>query len=396
MKNPITTTLTFLLILVPFILQAQSKKSFPMGPEHWVYDPEQVEFKMHEGAMSAVGKEKAYYTLRLKDQQFSNGTIEYDVALAGMGFPGINFRMSDDLLYGDNFYLRSFGPVSPEVRTSVQYAAIVDSTSMWDLTDEYQSGATLHQTEWNHVKLVINGNQMVAYVNDMINPVLRVPQLEGGNQIGDIVLTGNVIYTNFSITPDAVEDVQPEGGFDYTENDTRYLREWYVSKPIDFPTDRDLLIAMPSMYGERQKTDYPTDNSDWSPIRPYYRSMVNISRKYGMQRGGRRRLVWMGMEVNSDKEQVRKLQLGFSDEIWLFVNGQLVYLDKNLYGTPSMKEPKGRCTLENATVDIPLKEGKNVIVVGLANYFFGWGLIARFDSMGGITIPAREKSMATN
>jgi hypothetical protein len=382
MKNTITTIL--ILLLMSVILQAQNKQSFPMDSEHWSSDPEQVEFKLHEGVMSAVGKENAYYMIRLKDHQFTDGTIEFDVELTGMGFPGISFRMSDDLLHGEHFYIRSFGPVSPEVRTTVQYAAVVDSTSMWDLTDEYQSGATIHQEAWNHVKLVIHGNQMVAYVNDMETPVLRVPQLEGGNRSGDITLNGNVIYSNFTITPEAVEDVQAEAGFDYTENDTRYLRNWQVSAPIDFPTDRDLVIAMPSMYGERQQSDYPTDGSDWIPVRPDYRSMINISREYGMQRGGGRRLVWMGTTVMSAKEQLRELKLGFSDEVWLFVNGELIYQDKNFYGTPSMKEPKGRCTLENATVDIPLKEGENIIMVALANYFYGWGLIARFDQMSGI------------
>ncbi len=387
MKNLITTITFLWLIGFATILHAQTRNSIAMTPENWIYDTEQVEFKMHDGQMSAVGINEAYYTLRLRDHTFSNGTIEYDVALAGMGFPGISFRMTDDLLNGDHFYLRSFGPVSPEVRTSVQYSAVVDSTSMWDLTDEYQSGAPLKTDGWNHVKLVINGNQMVAYVNDMEHPVLQVPRLEGGQDSGDIVLNGNVIYANFTIIPDAVEDVRPEAGFDYTANDTRYLRNWLVSPPEDFPSDRDLLISMPSMYGERQESDYPTDDSNWTPIHAEYRGMVNVSRLYGMKRGGGRRLVWMGIVLNSDTDQVRKLSLGFSDEIWLFVNGQLVYIDKNLYGTPSMKEPKGRCTIENATVEIPLKEGQNVIMVALSNYFYGWGLTARFDSMGGITFP---------
>jgi hypothetical protein len=95
-----------------------------------------------------------------------------------MGFPGINFRMSEDHKNADNFYIRSFGPVKPQTRTTLQYAAVMDGMSIWDLSDEYQSGATIYQDKWNHVKLVVSGKQMKAYVNDMNKPALVVPELE--------------------------------------------------------------------------------------------------------------------------------------------------------------------------------------------------------------------------
>jgi len=33
-----------------------------------------------------------------------------------------------------------------------------------------------------------------------------------------------------------------------------------------------------------------------------------------------------------------------------------------------------------------LKEGKNEILIGLANYFYGWGIIARLDDVPGIRL----------
>jgi len=44
----------------------------------------------------------------------------------------------------------------------------------------------------------------------------------------------------------------------------------------------------------------------------------------------------------------------------------------------------GRCTIENASFKLPLKEGKNEILVATANYFYGWGIIARLDDTNGI------------
>ena len=35
---------------------------------------------------------------------------------------------------------------------------------------------------------------------------------------------------------------------------------------------------------------------------------------------------------------------------------------------------------------LPLVEGENEILIGVANYFFGWGLIARLDDTEGILL----------
>ena len=149
-----------------------------MQPSAWEYDSSKVEFVKNRDVAAIKNKNGAYYQVFLKDRNFSNGTIEFDVELIGRGFPGISFRMSADKKKAENFYIRSFGPVTPEVRTTLQYAAIVDGMSLWDMADEYQAGATINQTGWNHVKLVVSGKQMKVYVNDMTKAALYVPELK--------------------------------------------------------------------------------------------------------------------------------------------------------------------------------------------------------------------------
>lgn len=36
-----------------------------------------------------------------------------------------------------------------------------------------------------------------------------------------------------------------------------------------------------------------------------------------------------------------------------------------------MKEPRGRATIENASVMLPLAEGENELLIGVADYFIG-------------------------
>lgn len=356
----------------------------PMQPSFWEYDSSKVEFIKHRDVAAVKNKNGSYYQIFLKDRTFSNGTIEFDVELVGMGFPGINFRTSADKKKAENFYIRSFGPVTPEVRTTLQYAAIIDGMSIWDLSDEYQAGATIYQTGWNHVKLVVSGKQMKAYVNDMVRPALYIPELEGETELGTISLTGNVIYANLVLKPNVTEGLPPQPGPISTYSDTRYIRNWELSPSKDFPFGKDIIMPLPSMHGKLNNSELPDSTTQWSPIQAEARGFINVSRKYGAADNDARRLTWLRTTINSNKAQERTLNLGFSDEVWVYINGQLLYEGKNYFGTPSQKND-GRCTIENSSFRLPLKEGKNEILIGLANYFYGWAIIARLDKMDGIT-----------
>ncbi|MEM8599817.1 MAG: hypothetical protein AAGF99_07845 [Bacteroidota bacterium] len=51
-----------------------------------------------------------------------------------------------------------------------------------------------------------------------------------------------------------------------------------------------------------------------------------------------------------------------------------------------MKEPRGRATIENISLELPLIEGENELLIAVANSFFGWGLIARLDDTEGLAV----------
>jgi len=225
---------------------------------------------------------------------------------------------------------------------------------------------------------------MKAYVNDMKKPALIVPELEGWRESGNISLSGNVIYANLVIKPNATEGLSPEAGYIPTYSDTRYIRNWELGPAKDVPFGREVIIPLPSMYGKLNNSDLPDSATQWTPVTAESRGIVNVSRKYGLKENDARRFAWLKTTINSEKTQERILSLGFSDEVWVFINGQILYTDKNYFGTPQAKND-GRCVIENTSFKLPLKEGKNEILIGLANYFYGWGIIARLDKMDGIT-----------
>jgi hypothetical protein len=113
------------------------------------------------------------------------------------------------------------------------------------------------------------------------------------------------------------------------------------------------------------------------------RGLVNLSRLFG--KSFSRRAVWLKIKLKSATDQDRRLNFGFCDEVWVFLNAQPAFVDKNIYGTPISKQD-GRCSLENASFNLPLKAGINELAIGISNDFFGWAIIARLESIDGIEI----------
>ncbi len=357
---------------------------FPMNEKHWAAVTDNVEFLNYKSLPAVRSNSENGFNIMLKDFEFTDGTIEFDVELKGRGFPGIDFRIDKDTLNSEKFYIRYFGTPDDLKRTTLQYAAVLDGVNMWDVTDDYQAAASIYEGKWNHVKLVINGKQMKVYVNDTQRAALHVPALEGITKSGRISLTGNVIYANFIVRPNVTEDLPSSEGYDPTYNDSRYLRNWSVTDPIDFPFGKGVMRGIARNPGVVIDTALLDSTAVWKPLKAERRALVNLTRLFGSVEQGQRKLVWIKTAISSEADQEKRVDLGFSDEVWVFVNGQPLLIDKNYFGSPGMKEPQGRCTIENTSFQLPLQKGENEILIGVTNYFFGWGVIARVANTDGL------------
>jgi hypothetical protein len=84
------------------------------------------------------------------------------------------------------------------------------------------------------------------------------------------------------------------------------------------------------------------------------------------------------------------VDIGWTRELWVFVNGKLVYADKNLFEVEDARKfPDARCSLENGALMLPLEPGENEIAVALANDFFGWGMMLRVMDPEGVRLAAK-------
>ncbi len=368
--------LAFLLCLAPAF--AQKTHTVPMEATSWNTNGNDVKFLPHLGrpAMQIPDRPPTAAGKKLttaKNLTFGDGTIEYDVAFTEVPrFTSIHFRQQDDR-NSEHFYLRGFWKDDPSINTAIQYAAILDDVNLWDLSAEYQSNAHLKTNAWNRVKLIVRGEQLLAYVNDMTTPALYVPKMDGDWSRGTLAFDGGAYISNLRITPDFTPGLYGAEGHDVSANDSRFLRNWIVTSPVEFAPGKEPTAA-----------DLPTATTTWSPLTAERFGLVNLSRLFGATPRGQRRLTWLKVSITADKEQIRKLDFGFSDEVFVYLNGQPLYQDKNLYNTPGMKVPRGRCSLENSRIDLPLAAGKNELLIGVTNFFFGWGVKARLDDSQGL------------
>jgi hypothetical protein len=375
MKNVLKAAFCIVLCLPCIYTFAQKKNihanNISLRVKNWEFKPQTVDFIEYK-SRSAMKLLTSNNVVVLKDLDFINGTIEYDMEPLDPRFTSIYFRWKDSR-ENECFYFRTGRAGNPQSIDAIQYAPLLDGVNLWDMLFHYQTNADFKKGEWNHVKLVISGKQMRAYVNNMARPSLAVPMLEGNTSSGSIAFDGQVIISNLKIRSNSVEGLAPEAGIDPTASDSRYIRKWHVSEPITTAKNIDFSYEY-----------IPNAETKWSDISTERHGLVNLTRKFGGFQG--RRIVWLKTTIRSDRAQDKIIRLGFSDEVWVIINNAPLYIDKNLYNTPMVKQPDGRCSIENSSFNIPLKEGDNQLMVGVANYFYGWGIVARLDNLEGIRL----------
>jgi hypothetical protein len=346
----------------------------PLNPENWDFQAGKVTFLEYKG-VKAIKLDEKSGPMYFKDLIFKNGTIEFDVEVnQAYPFPTIYFRKNNENT--EHVYLRTGVVNQKNAIDAVQYASIVKSVNMWDLQHEYQSAANMKIGDWNHIKLVVSGKQLRVFVNNPIEPNLEIPCMEGITDEGQIGIEtgfpGQAIFANIIVKPNETEGLSPQAGADITKHDTRYIRNWLVSKPDSLPNGKELNTSM------------LPKNITWENITAERRGLVNLSKKYG--NNPKRNYVWLRAKIKSETDQSQLFKLGFSDDVWVFVNQKPVYLDKNDYMKGMLKSPNGRISLDNCAFQIHLQKGENELLIGLANDFYGWGIMARLENIEGIEL----------
>lgn len=323
-------------------------------------------------------------TVALNGLSFRNGTIEFDIKGIGQDIPGIQFRIAGAPGAGnaEEFYIRTF----PECRASndcIQYTPVINGFMLWNAYPQYQTRAFILDG-WNHVKLVVSGRRMNVYINRVLAPALAVGNLESSSTGGGIALRGPAVFANLTITPDAVEGLPAQPTPDPSAADRSIVRQWQLGPPTPLRGG-----AAPAY------ADMPGPSSGWQPVTAGRFGLVNLNRIYHLS-AHPPSLTWLRSTTTASSNGNKHVSLGWLGHAWIFVNGTLVTDGKNFYDPEwERREPDGRLALDNGSFMLPLRKGRNEVVVALfasghdnpqTPNRYGWGLEMRYDDPRGLSL----------
>ena len=321
----------------------------------------------------------------LQDFAIRDGVVDVDVATpASRGFFGIQFRIADDDANAEWIYLRQHKSGYPD---AMQYTPVLGGGLNWQLFNGpgFTGAVDIPKDVWFHLRLEISGAQAKLYVKDMDTPALVMDDLKSGIQKGQLalaVLIGETYFSNFEVrtTPDAPW----ERHLPPTPPGT--LTRWSLSPEYD-ALARDV---------ERPLAPAEADAVHWREVEaeppglvvlyryyeaPHLRvSFANdFSKRLEPQPGTK--VLYARTSIESDREQVKKLYLGYSDEVSVFLNGKILYRGRS---AQNFRDPGflGIVNPENDAVYLPLKKGANELMLAVGELGGGWGFICRLVDLG--------------
>lgn len=316
--------------------------------------------------------------LDLEDVIFADGTIEFDVAVAGhRSFMGVAFRLQEGGSYED-FYLR---PHQSGRFDALQYTPVWHNASAWQLYPEHNARFDIPRDEWLHVKLVIRDQRLEAYLGGSEKAALVVERLRGPEARGGLALRSFFpaareapdffpnAFSNFRYTPDgSYRNVALE----IEAIDSRVISRWALSQ---------------TFAGRSEAVEaYPTDliaETEWTEIPSEPSGRTNLAIPEGIPEGEDLGLKLARVVLTSDADRRVKLNYGFSDRASIFLNGRLIFTGNNTYRSRSERY-LGVMTLDNDAVYLDLEEGDNELLFAVTEAFGGWGLTARLGDLEGL------------
>lgn len=378
----------FMLTCIPLVLFtfnfafAQQSVSVPFTNKRWNI----------QGQAQKLGSFQGYQSLNLQggqailDEKFLNGIIEFDIWLTERpSFSGCLFRMSSPGNY-EEFYLRPHLVGYPD---AYQYTPVFNADPAWQLYhDQHDQDANginwnprgkpvgfngvlnYKLNQWTHVKLVVNGTQAELYLNNSVQPVAFIRKLGMKPLAGQVGLTstaGPAWFANFTVSHIDNPELQNKEQAN-VETPPNTIMTWDVSNAFK----EDLVKNLMRLDLER------FDQLNWISITAEASGVVNLARV--ARPADSSNTILVKLTINSDRNQVKKLDLGYSDRVRAYCNGQILYSGTTNFRTRDYRY-LGTIGYFDA-IYLPLKKGENTVILAVSETFGGWGIMGKIEPDG--------------
>jgi len=320
----------------------------------------------------------------VKDLEMRDAVIDVDVATpATRGFFGFAVRIDPAGANFEEIYLRQHKSGQPD---AMQYTPVLNSGRNWQLFNGsgFTGAVDIPKGEWFHLRLEVTGAQANLYVKNMEKPALVMDDLKSGVQKGQLALftlTGETYFSNFEVrtTPDVrwVRHLPPMP--------PNILTKWSISPSYD-ALARNL---------ERPLTPAESAAIQWQDVEaeppgvvvlyryreaPHPRVTFQADFSTRLQPQPGTKVLFARTTIDSDRDQVKKLDIGYSDDVSVFLNGEILYRGRS---AQSFRDPGflGIVNLENDVVYLHLRKGHNELLLALSELGGGWGFICRLGDL---------------
>ena len=316
----------------------------------------------------------------LKNFQMRDAVIDVDVATpAARGFFGLQFRLADDGANGEWVYLRQHKSGYPD---AMQYTPVLNTGANWQIYNGmgFTGAVDIPKDTWFHLRLEVTGAQAKLFVKDMEKPALVMNDLKSGVQNGQValhVLTGATYFSNFEIrtTPDVPWKrhlpAMPPGT----------LTKWSLSPSFDALERNQERPLSPAEIEAMHWQDVEAEPPGFVVLYRYREAphlrvtfATDFSKRLEPQPG--MKLLYARTSIDSDRAQVKKLYVGYSDDVSVFLNGKILFRGRS---AQNFRDPGflGIVNPENDTVYLPLQKGSNELMLAVSELGGGWGFICR-------------------
>jgi hypothetical protein len=359
-------------------LGAADAESFPADSPRWQLGPKAKVTNYLGRHCLALEDEKA----TLKDFEITDGVIDLDMAgTETRGFYNISFRTQANG-DGELVYLRAHKTGLDDAQ---QYTPMFLGTAPWQIYNGpgFTAAVDIPREVWFHVRLEITGAQAKLYVSNMAVPSLVMNDLKSGMRKGGVGFYG-VHISNVEIhrMPSAVwerhEPAMP----------APTITKWSLSPSMD-ALERDLERPLSRSEADSMRWQEVTAEPPGFVVINRYRKAPELtptffrdfSKRLEPQKG--MQVVYARTTILSDRDQVKKLNIGYSDDVSLFLNDRILYRGRS---AQRFRDPGflGIVNAENDAVYLSLKKGRNELVLAVSELTGGWGFICRFNNMDGI------------
>jgi len=378
-------TLSAIVFLSSILTTGNSQNIIPFSDKRWKIDAQGQMLEYYKGY------ECLYLKLgraTLPGIQFLNGIIEFDICLTEqVSFSGFFFRQTSAGNY-EEFYFRAQQSGNPD---AYQYTPVFNGDPAWQLYHDqfdgvndgyihwkprgaingYNSVIDYPFERWAHVKALVKNDKAELYFDHKLIGVIN--KLLQDQKAGAIGISSNVAamrFANFSYT--ITDDITIKNLANVPANiPANSITQWHVSNSFKEDVLKDKNILDESF----------VNKLSWKKLSIENGGFANLARLFPVTDSN---TVIAKIIVISDKDQVKKLDIGYSDRVKAFCNGQAIYSGNNSFRTRDYRY-LGTIGYFDA-IYLQLKKGENTIMLAVSETFGGWGVMGKWENIEGIQV----------